>query len=164
MANIDTTNIEKALKTWLDENGYDELDVEVGEDFLFYQGIDLISVALAQPQFCIEAWDKFLAELGLNIVIDSFYSSFLHELGHYETLHLFDEDEITESINIRMSLAEKDNITEENHLEYWRLPEEIAATQWAVDFMNENTEAVRHLCELVQPAIKEFFEREDVHA
>ena len=88
-------------------------------------------------RFCIEEYGK-----SYNAVL----ISLLHEIGHIET---FDDDLDEERGNryaLLQVLWELSDIDRETlHFEYFRLPSEIDATNWAVDFIENNAEMCQKL-------------------
>ena len=69
--------------------------------------------------------------------------SFLHELGHHNTLDFLDPDEIAASELLKENLYMQDEETEEAFMQYFTCPEEMEATADAVDFCNHNPVIVK---------------------
>ena len=83
--------------------------------------------------------------------------SFLHELGHHETYELLEDDEIDFSESEKERIRATMESGHEANMAYYYLPDEIIATQWAVNFMNEHTDAVIDMINRVSPKIYEFY-------
>lgn len=107
-------------------------------------------------------------EFGLKN-FDTFVISMLHEIGHYMT-----EDELTEMDilksgcgKIRVAeVIQSPNATQKDkekaEMKYFMLPDEYAATAWAVDFYNENREACEKMQRKAHKAIRKFEKKNGV--
>jgi hypothetical protein len=93
-----------------------------------------------------------------------FIFSLLHEVGHHKA-----NDEIEGAIydfctaekeRIEAALA-KDNISEKKakkiEWQYFSLPDEIMATQWAVDYCRKHPKKIKEMWEQCQTAFYEFY-------
>ena len=85
-----------------------------------------------------------------DIHADEFLWSFLHEVGHIETINTLDDDELYFS----KTQKKNENITNEV---YYELPDEFAATEWAANYMRENTEKVAKFWNEVQSVIMDIY-------
>ena len=86
-----------------------------------------------------------------DIHADEFLWSFLHEVGHIETINTLDDDELYFS----KTQKKNENITNEA---YYELPDEFAATEWAANYMRENTEKVAKFWNEVQSVIMNIYQ------
>lgn len=83
-----------------------------------------------------EVWSNFLKE-EFKVDYNSYVMSVLHEIGHIET---YTEDLNTERELIYFLLQmkyEEDNFEDFNN-EYFKIPMEYIATEWAIDFYKNN--------------------------
>ena len=85
-----------------------------------------------------------------DVKADEFLWGLLHEIGHIETIDDFDDDEIAEFHLIK----DVPNISDE---EYYEVPDEFEATDWAANFMRENATLVNSFWAKVQPEIQSFY-------
>ena len=90
-----------------------------------------------------EIFIKYCKTLGLKVGVSVETLSFLHELGHHNTLDFLDADEITESEFIKENLYMQNEETEEAFMQYFTCPEETEATADAVEFCNHNPVIVK---------------------
>ena len=97
---------------------------------------------------------EYAKSIGLKTKIDIFLLSFLHELGHHETLDEIDDDDEEYSRLIKENLN-SDN--DDNCKIYFALPNEKMATEWAINYINNNTDAIKNLWDQLQPAIMKFY-------
>lgn len=125
------------LKTWLTEHGFD-CDVENGEVFE-YDWVQEKIYCGALPENDFNAWNELMVELGLNVKISNEAMAFLHELGHFITYDDFLDDEFDDTDLIKGMLGIAP-ITKASYEIYYHLPVEIAATEWAVNYINSNPE------------------------
>ena len=94
-----------------------------------------------------EAFSKFVKER-FNFEDDNiFMLSLLHEVGHHVT-----DDDINENI-YNFCKQEKDRIESE----IYNLPDEIMATQWAVDYIKKHPKKVRKMWNKCEKALHEFY-------
>ena len=98
---------------------------------------------------------------------DSFLLSILHEIGHSKT-----GDEINGAL-YDFCLAEKERISKEMQtanakkskkleFQYFNLPDEIMATQWAVNWIKENPQAAEKLKKKCIKAFIKFYKKNDI--
>lgn len=152
-----TKNLDIALTKWLEKYGFEDVYIiGLKSDFGYYASNCGISYSLLSTDTITKSWEHLMRELKCPYYIDPFYTSFLHELGHDQTLHLLEEDEIayTEDAEKYLCNTEEVDIFEANMI-YYHLPREIIATEWAIDFIKINPDAVKELIDTTQPAIKE---------
>lgn len=119
------TKLERTLNKIANEF---ECDVVIGNEFAYYYEENLVVV---DPFDKDEAFLNFARKNGLNETVSSFVISFLHELGHNETIDFVEEYD-----------GDKNALSAE---EYFSLEEEFEATTWAIDFCNENLELVKEI-------------------
>lgn len=109
----------------------------------------------------------FVASLAPNLKADIFLTSLFHEVGHIYTQYDlskadwdFGWDE-KEDINKKIQeCPEGDTQTVlEQNFRYFNLPEEIAATKWAIRYMENYAEDVAEFWAELQPAILRFFRK-----
>lgn len=127
----------------------------VDTDFYCLNASNIIAVALVVAEKHSSTFMSRVKKLYPDIHADEFLWSFLHEVGHIETLDLLDDDEI-----IYSELQKKnENITDEV---YYELPDEFAATDWAANYMRNNTEKVAKFWSEVQSAIMNIYQINNV--
>ena len=109
-----------------------ECEVVEGNEFAYYYEENLIVVDLNDKD---EAFLNFARENGLNEKVSAFTISFLHELGHNETIDFVEEYE-----------GDKESLSLN---EYFNLEEEFEATMWAIDFCEEHKKIVEKIEKLL---------------
>ena len=141
--------INEALREWLWSNGFTEVDIYGLENYCFYDVDEhYIGYSLLESEKNICTWNKFfIEELDCPVEMDIFYTSFLHELGHAMTWDFLTEEEQNFPI---------EGLSNE---EYFHLPKEIAASNWAIEFIRTNLPAVE---DLVNSVDKIFLEIENL--
>jgi hypothetical protein len=145
--------VTKALNEWLEKYGFETRVRGLNTDgFFYYWCSDVIEYTFHLPQQAIDSWDLLMDELELPYNIGQFFTSFLHELGHAETLCEFSEEELesdeNESHRLAMLLP-----SIENDMAYYHLPTEMAATRWAIDYIIAYPERVKELVEKISPLV-----------
>ena len=146
-------NLNEVIESWMLENGF-EMTADFNPSGFFYYDSDRhIEYCFELPDLDITSWNDFLEELNCPYDIDTFYTSLLHEIGHYCTFPLVSMGDMiySESETDRLS---KSQPSYEVNMEYYHLPRELAATHWAVDYIINNPAQVKRLIMLTQPLMK----------
>ena len=100
-----------------------------------------------------EVFMNYCKELGLMVDVHIETLSFLHEVGHHNTIDFLDGEEIFESEMVKLLLAANNEETEEYFMRYFVCPEEYEATWDAVSFCNAYPETVLQLDADIQNAL-----------
>lgn len=139
--------IEKILNDFLSEEGFDCFAVYEEECDSYYDYrckiITLGGLANLRADYY---FINYVKTLGLKREYSIDTLTFFHELGHHITLPLFSRQElmsnriIINSINFRRNGDEE--YTEMDYLDYFKVPIETAATQWAINYINNNPKVV----------------------
>ena len=143
---IDFSKIDNILNGFLEPF---ECTARLSTDFAYFNAENLITYSVAVASRCEDSFMTFVKDLFPEIDADIFLWSILHELGHHETEDDFDEDE-WEDYMIKSTTVKTD-------MEYYNLPIERAATEWAGEFMLEHTDEITALWKELQAAIVEIY-------
>ena len=143
--------INNAFNTWLEKYGFSVRVYGMSYDFGYYSDEREIVWSVLYDQEVEDMWDAFLDRMGLGYMLHHFWTSFLHEVGHDETLWMLSAEELA-------YCAERAKVCSE--LEYFELSREIIATKWAIDFIHNNIEAVRELVATVGPLVANMLDLE----
>ena len=122
----------------------------VDADFYCLTASNVIAVSLVVSEKHSSTFMSRVNRLYPDIHADEFLWSFLHEVGHIETIDTLDDDELYFS----ETQKKNENITNEV---YYELPDEFAATEWAANYMRENTEKVAKFWSEVQSIIMNIY-------
>lgn len=151
--------INHAINRWLRKYHFKARVRGLDTDFFWYNSSNTISYCFAQSEEASSQWELLLSELGLKYELSDFWTSLLHELGHSITWPSFTDEEIDECNDMKELLQKEDesSFAENVHSIYFHLPIELAATQWAVEFINTRPKAVEELTKMVAPKISRFY-------
>ena len=129
------------LNEWLSDNDF-ETTAETADSFEYDLPRDVIYWTITKESKFNKMYLDLCADLGLidNYSIDTM--SFLHELGHAETLIDLDDKKYAKAIKAKANLK---GTEEEKEFTYYNLYDEKEATLWAIDFANNNKEATKKL-------------------
>lgn len=112
-----------------------------------------------------EWFRDFLKERFRYNVTSDFIISILHELGHAKAneeidgaIYEFCQREKAR-INIEMMCAEDEATGKALCYQYFNLPDEIMATQWAVDYAETHETELKEMLENITPAIEKYRKR-----
>ena len=114
-------------------------------------------------------FNEFVKERFGYTVKNTFIFSILHEIGHHKTI----EDVYESDIIYNYCMNEKNRIDAEMQTagskkskklewEYFNLPDEIVATEWAVTYARTHQSELRIIWEKVTEALAEFYEKNNV--
>ena len=136
----------RRVRGWLYRNAT-PVKIIRGEEFAYHISDQEVEIANEVP-FNIETYIKFCKRRGLKYDIDPYILCLLHEIGHDQTIFFLTSFKYNWDFLIAF-LVERPSI---NYFMYWlrcqiyyRLPCEWAATEWAIDFINNNIKEVREL-------------------
>ena len=114
---------------------YFELDFAEGKEFVYDYPTSTVYYTFNTSK--VDKWFMDFAKAnGLKVKCSCFILSLLHEIGHNETIDMTD-DEIDKS---EYDVNSKDDV-----FEYFMLEDELEATLWAIDFINDNKEFIKNL-------------------
>ena len=138
---------------------------ELDTDFAYYYSKSLITYSFVVTERDERNYLNFIRTLAPNINVDIFLISFLHELGHHMTIDEIEEDEELfcqdekEIISTELSLCENDYEIDKVYNRYFTLPDEYAATKWAIDYIYNNKDIVSKLWFELQKEIIDFYKK-----
>jgi len=134
-----TPETTKKLREWLKENNF-EVGCRLGKEVAFQPADDFNNSHIIIPKTYDFSLDKFFIEFlkkyGYSDNFEAITLSFLHEIGHFETKHLFNQEEWNTDAFLKMSLGLKNNETQEEEKEivfkYWETSTEFCANMWLI--------------------------------
>lgn len=144
------------LDNYLAVIGYSELTTRIEEDFGYYYYENVIAYSLIVSERFQKLFTNFCFENGLQYDCGIFVLAFFHELGHHVTMDLIPIEKENECEEIKKGLT----FCEEDCLTYFALEDEMAATRWAISFINENIKSVKTLARKIKKAIDKLDIRE----
>lgn len=151
---MNTRKLSRYLSRWCKEHGFD-VSVRYDTEFAFWLNKNVVTYSFLVSDFHDKTFQKVFVKQGLEYNCDIFILSFFHELGHYET-----EDEWTEK-QFERFMKQKDELDANKKADLWKyyyMPDEIRATQWATDYINENADEVAKFWQKVKPLILEIYD------
>lgn len=143
--------IKQNVKNWLRTQKLGDLRIGFRNDFEFDgDGSDNDYIYIAHEDGDYSRFLKLCKELGYSGDLNVKTLCFLHELGHHFTCGDFDDlEEESDQMwrkELYKMLKSGDELKEEIALIlYYRMPQEIAATEWAIEFATEHPIKARRL-------------------
>ena len=130
----------------------------MGEDFCYWYKDSCIHYSLVMIEASSDYFMQNFNRLAPDLHCDPFLASFMHELGHHETLDMIEEDyrPIKKALGEELKIV-KDVLKSEIHQKYFDLPDEYEATMWAINYMRNNVEKVAAFWNELQAAIINFY-------
>lgn len=139
-------DIVSACQDYCDKEGL-SVDVAHGREFAWFEGTSLVTINLLQD-FQDELFMKNILKNGLSYDCGSFLASFFHEIGHYYTNNWLTKKELKYCDKAKENL---NGMKEEDNLLYFSLLDETLATDWAIDYINENKSKLNILADQLTP-------------
>ena len=112
-----------------------------GKEFCYYDNIDFIEYSIFHSPIETMWADHINNKYECDIKPFFFIFSLLHEIGHYKTLPTIPKEELEEELIIRKTLSDFISDQQEMNEVYTNLPSERAANEWALTYLEENTQA-----------------------
>lgn len=132
------------MMSWLARNGIDDLNLKIDNEFCYNLIDNEITIGVMSfPE--VDQWtQEYWNELGIVwININPMVLKFLHEIGHYYTIQTFTNDELM-IYNLSKPIVDLKAADAKNKMyEYWQMPDEMVATRWAIDFLNNEKNEYR---------------------
>ena len=129
-----------------------ELEVKFGTDFCYIGSRNLIVFTLEMTRRSFLSFSAFVEENFPDIQADIFLWSLYHEVGHNATEDDFDQDDWTEYLDTINHWTDS-----RNDSDYYSLPIEYAATEWAAEYMMKHADEVRVFWNQIQPIILDMY-------
>lgn len=136
------------------------------DDYGYYLNDGTIDYRLTEGHIEDIWFNEFIKErFGYNVK-NTFMISILHEIGHHMTLADIYENNFVydfcikekKKITKKMKKAGKKK-AKELEWRYFNLPDEIAATAWAIDYAKKNKKELKKVWENVQAALLDFYNK-----
>lgn len=156
MAKLNTSAIDDILNKFLEPF---EATAFAGYDFAYFYKKSEIMYSFVTDARMDKLFMLNAKNLGLKCKIDTFLLAFLHELGHHETLDQIEDQEADYSRDVKKTLTS----TDEDCIIYFNLPDERAATEWAINYIHNHAEELARLWQDLQPAILNFYQINNIH-
>lgn len=153
--------------------GVDGFDCKLDDNFYYYNHKDRIGFTpIAMPEQDEDWIDWITSRYNLEYIPDNFTAFFifsvLHEIGHHVTLQDYidthdtydSETAYSEDLIVWNSMPreQRKNI----RWAYHSIPYEVLATEWAIDFWNNNTMACAKLAKPINKAFQKFYKKNNV--
>lgn len=137
--------VKKCVSKWLANENLNDIELGFADDFQFDgDGSKNDHIDICEGyNYDFSMLEKLIKELGYKGNANVITIAFLHELGHHFTIKEFDELE-RESDNEQRKLlytwidGDDETMTDIGLELYYRLPQEIRATQWAINFATKH--------------------------
>lgn len=127
-----------------------ECTCELDTDFAYYCNSDVITYSLITTERTDKLFTEFAKQHGLKVDCGIFLLSLFHEVGHYFTLEDLDEKTEKRCERIKETLSPN---KDKDCLKYFGLADEIIATEWAIEYINNNEKKLEKLAKKLQKAI-----------
>lgn len=160
---VDSFN--RALSMWFAKHGMPNIHFVEGEEFCYYPEWHAVQWGIFMNNEQENMFAQFMYEYGLKENINPFVISLLHEVGHYMTLHQFNEVDVNlDHAAKQVAAGAANGITIDTHYWYWELPTEFAANMWAIEWANTHPTELQELHHFCEERITEMFNKPEIVA
>lgn len=133
------------LQKWCQQNGYDDITIVCDTEWYYDHGKTEIAYTMGHDPMIESTFNEYCKRCGLLDDFDPFILSFFHELGHYETFDIVEDDEYENDYFCKVALDMKETRSREDYFAYYDLNMEWIATAWAVKYIQLHIDDVRTL-------------------
>ena len=154
-------NLNSNLENWCNKNGIKDINVKAGIDFFYNPTMKSVTYAIMTTSE-MEKTDtdflQFFYEYGEVDGIGCSVLSFLHEVGHFMTLHLFSKSEKDTAKAYKTTIVPSIKDRHERNYAYWLNPIEFAANVWVIEFIKNYYDAVIELGNIFQLELNSLYD------
>lgn len=162
-----TKKLCKAVSAQLKPFGITRAELSTEYSYVFADGT--VTFKITEGTMEDEWFNEFIEERFGYHVENTFIISLLHEIGHakanWEIEGAIQDFCLAEKERIAEGMAESYNDFETQKIlewQYFNLPDEIMATQWAVDYARNHPKKVRKMWKKFEKAFHKFYEKNEV--
>lgn len=140
-----------------------DCDAEFNDEFCYWSDDETIGYTIIVGELSDEAWTEYVKDTFNYTIENIFVFSLLHELGHHFTLNNYSnrerkkEDEAVNFIEAKLKKSITKETDKQLYKEYFNLPLERVATEWAVNYARSNKEKLDSFWERLQTAFNYFY-------
>lgn len=123
-----------------------DLTAELGTAFCVYPELGIIQFSIVEDPVSDACFQDFCSKLNPYVHSNGFMNSLFHEIGHVMTLDDFSQTRLAASnaVKAAANVFYKVNPRFFNKV-YFNLPEERAATEWGLNYIETHSDEVREL-------------------
>ena len=138
------------------------------DEFAYYFTDNKVTFSLVEGTFGDKCLTKFFADRFKYDCEFPFVLFLLHEVGHQKANDNIQEDiydfclEEKERIENELNDTDDEKEIEKLHNQYFNLPDEIMATQWAINYAKKHPKKVRKMWKKCEKAFHKFYEKNEV--
>ena len=83
----------RKLQNWVSQNGFEDISIVCDNEWYYDHAKTTIAYTMSKDPIVEETFKEYCRNCGLLDDFDPFILSFFHELGHYETFDIVEDDE-----------------------------------------------------------------------
>jgi len=146
----------KEINKWLEKNGFStECELNSKYALCYSPSEDIIYVPKHYEDCADSLFMKTLRKLGLTSDFEAVTLSFLHELGHAQTLHLLTNKESKDCDTLKgVYELVIDGDCDDYYLMYWTVTDEEMANRWAAMYADLFGKKVQKLEDIIEQNVK----------
>ena len=148
MSTLSFPKLDSVINTFFQDVLKIECTAHYDNDFAYWYAKSEITYGLLVDEQATRFFE-FAKGLGLKYDCGTFILSLMHEVGHDQTLDSLTDAEFRKSEKAKKKLQAIDSF------EYFNLPDEIIATKWAVDYINNHKDILAKFAKDVQKAMQD---------
>lgn len=160
-----TEKLDKMVTNFVKKFG---CEAELGSEFCYWHGEDLINYSLVVPCDTDDFWKEFVYRTFNYKIENIFMFSLLHEVGHHFTMDNFSkkqrnaENRMTEEIESKLSISTSKTVDKGLNFKYFNMPMEKVATKWAIRYYKKHRREINHFWHKFRKELKKFYQANNV--
>lgn len=155
---LNTKQMDRVINKFFKTVGANDLAARMGTDFCYYYYENVVDYSIIVSERMDRMFMDFAKSIGLKVECGVFILSLLHEVGHHMTIDEIDDDVYKYCEDVKANLTDSD----EDVMTYFNLPDEKIATEWAIDYINNNFEIVKVFSSHFQKVLLNFIKKYDI--
>ena len=138
-------------------------EAELGDEFLYFGSDNTITYTLIVGELSDRVWKSYIKQTFGYEMKNVFLFSLLHEIGHHHTMGQFSrklqnaEDKKVARIEKDLSHSNCEELDTLLYLEYYDLPMEKVATEWAVNYAKNHRKKLFRFWRKLEIALHQYF-------
>lgn len=143
---VATIEFKNKIISWLRDNGCTNVEeIKLTREFTYCRIDKTINIGIVDQPTVGTWFEDFLLDNGCEYEnIPYPLLAFLHEVGHSQTIENFNEEELTWCSLMKESPVDPED-KKYSVFKYWKIPDEWAANEWLINFVNQHITAVANL-------------------
>lgn len=158
ISTTDLNKVTKIVQRFIDTIN-ENISVEFDSDFYYDNDLETVFYTIVISERADRLFKQFVLDTFNYEVKNVFLLSLLHEVGHYFTYYQFSSEELKKYRQKKKRIQKDKIVSDKNFYEYFALPNEEAATAWAVEYLRDHEKECANWWKKIQKELENFYEK-----